>query len=110
MHPSYALSPVPMPVPLGQQPVQVIVEHFAAQYHVSAKKLLKTMNCESSLNIEAVGDHGHSFGLSQIYLPAHKNITQEQAKNPVFATEFMASNFAKGNAGMWTCARRFHFD
>jgi hypothetical protein len=109
-HPAYALSPTPPPIPLEQQPVVAIVEHFAAQYHVSAKKMLNTMQCESSLNVSAVGDEGHSFGLAQIYLPAHKTITQAQAQNAVFASEFMAQEFSEGHQNEWTCYRQIYTD
>lgn len=105
--PAYALSPL---TPLNQRPVHQIVEHFATQYHVSASEMLNTMQCESSLNVGAIGDGGKSFGLSQIYLPAHKNITKEQALDAVFATEYMASEFKKGNKSQWTCARILGID
>lgn len=52
-----------------------------------------------------VGDREQSFGLVQIHLPAHPNITKEQAINPEFAIEFLAKNLKAGRASMWTCAK-----
>lgn len=63
------------------------------------------MKCESSFNENAVGDNGNSFGLVQIYLPAHPEITREQALDKEFAVKFMAEQFSQGNARIWTCYR-----
>lgn len=98
---------------LNEYTVQELIEHFALQYDVSAEKMRKTMFCESSYNPLAKGDYRNgkptSFGLSQIHLPAHPEILEEQAYNPVFATEFMASEFSKGNIWKWSCARKLGF-
>ncbi len=40
---------------------------------------------ESSWNPSAVGDQGTSFGLAQIHLPAHPDVSKEQADNPTYA-------------------------
>lgn len=85
--------------------VPELVQHFASQYNVSAEKMLATMKCESSLNIYAEGDNHTSFGISQIHLPAHPEVTKEQAFNPVFASEFMAKEFARGHQRIWSCYR-----
>lgn len=67
--------------------------------------IIKTLTCESSLNPQAVGDYGHSFGLAQIYLPAWPAITKEQALDPEFAIDFMSEKFAAGYQHLWTCWR-----
>lgn len=48
------------------------------------------------------GIREESYGLAQINLPSHTNITKEQAKDPVFAIKFMASEFALGHCTQWT--------
>lgn len=85
-------------------PAELVV-YYASVYHVSAQQMTDTIQCESRFNPNAVGDHGKSFGLSQIYLPAHKNITKEQALDPIFSIEFMAKSFKQGKQNMWTCTR-----
>jgi len=50
-----------------------------------------------------VGDREQSYGLVQIHLPAHPNITKAQATNTDFATDFLAKNIAAGHASMWSC-------
>lgn len=93
---------------LNDYSVQELVRLFASKYHVSENQMLGTIKGESSLNAKAVGDHGCSIGLSQINLCAHTNITREQAENPIFSIEFMASEFAKGNQRIWTVWRNLY--
>ena len=93
---------------LNQYTVSELVHHFASQYSVSAHRMLATMNCESSMNTKAVGDHNTSFGIAQIHLPAHPDITKEQAENAIFASEFMAKEFAQHNQDAWSCYRELY--
>lgn len=65
----------------------------------------RVIKCESSWDQNVVGDHGQSFGLVQIYLPANKGITKEQALDPTFALNFITSEFAKGHQKRWSCYR-----
>ena len=47
------------------------------------------------------GTREKSYGLAQIHLPDHPDVSYEEAINPEFSIEFMAKNFAKGNEGWW---------
>lgn len=106
MLPKYAVAPLPPQCDkLGDVPIERVVRCYAEKYRVSDARMLATMRCESSLNPLAVGDGGHSYGLSQIHLPSHPSVTKEQAFDPAFASDFMARQFAAGNARIWTCYR-----
>lgn len=104
---SIAEAPAPE-VPIMPPTVQELVSKYALQYNVSASRMLATMKCESGLNNLAVGDHGNSYGIAQIFLKAHPEVTKEQAQDPAFASEFMAKEFSKGNARIWTCWRKLY--
>lgn len=65
----------------------------------------KVIFCESSWNPEILGDGGTSYGLVQIHLPAHPNISKEQALDPIFAINFIVDEFLNGNQNKWTCYR-----
>lgn len=65
-------------------------------------------NGESTWNPGAVGDNGTSFGIVQIHLPAHPNVTKEQALDPTFALNFIVDEFIKGNEWKWTCWKEIH--
>ena len=93
---------------LNQYTIPELAEHFASQYSVSAPKMLATMKCESSFNPKAIGDHGTSYGLSQIHLPAHPQITKTEAQDPVFAVEFMAKEFSQHHENIWSCYQEIY--
>lgn len=67
--------------------------------------MTQVLNCESTLNPNAVGDNGKSFGIAQIHLPSHPEITKEQALDPAFAIEYLAKEISEGNGGQWSCWR-----
>jgi soluble lytic murein transglycosylase-like protein len=75
------------------------------RYGVNLSLMEAIIRCESSFNPNAVGDFGQSFGLVQIFLPAHPSITKDQALDPTFAVDFLARNLAAGKGSMWTCFR-----
>lgn len=89
------------------------VYQYADQYDVKASTMLAIINCENTdwdptlqSRIINKGQREESYGLSQINLPTHPTITKEQATNPDFSLDFMASQLSKGNKNIWTCARR----
>jgi hypothetical protein len=71
---------------------------------VDPQVALSISKSESHLNPNAVGDHGTSFGMWQIHLPAHQDISKEQAENIIFSTEWSMSQLKEGNCQIWsTC-------
>lgn len=83
---------------------QLIAEK-ADEYNVSEKLMVDIIQCESSFksNAENITKREESYGLVQINLMAHPNITEEQAKNKEFAVDFLAKNLSKGKGKMWSC-------
>lgn len=65
--------------------------------------LIRLAHCESTLNPDAVGDEGNSYGLFQIFLKWHPDVTQEQAQNIEFATKWTANKIRQGQGDLWTC-------
>lgn len=86
----------------------LVLNAFAYRYGIDAEEFIKVAECESSLRANAVGDHGTSYGVFQIHLPAHPSVTKEQALDPWFNIEWSAQQFAAGKQKMWTCWRT-HF-
>lgn len=89
--------------------ISALITKYAIKYDVSESLMHKLVSCESGYNPIIVNSNAREFsvGLSQINLKAHTNITREQAENPDFALDFMASNIKKGYAKtMWvTCSK-----
>lgn len=77
----------------------------AKKWDVNEGRLRKTLFCESSLNPNAIGDEGESFGIAQIHLPSHPEITESQALNPSWAIDYMAQKFSEGEVTLWSCWR-----
>ncbi len=80
----------------------IIAESVASG--VDPQMVLGIAKAESGLNPQAIGDHGTSHGLFQIHLPAHKDITKEQAEDPIFATQWSINEMKKNGCKIWsTC-------
>lgn len=81
-----------------------MLAYKAIENDIKPKYLIALANCESSLNPtvqskfkQSYGQE-RSFGLFQIHVQAHKSVTVEQAKDPVFNTEWAIEEIKKGKA------------
>lgn len=97
--------------------VKRLVDIYAKEYHVSGKKMFQTLENEnktfdfdlqSGLRYKKgnrwkkpAGSREQSFGVAQIHLPDHPDITKDEATDPEFSVEFMAKQFALGNQRQW---------
>jgi len=90
--------------------VKEVIALYAERYNVSYEQMYRTSFCESSLNPNAINstDREYSVGIAQINLKAHTHITVEQAKDIYFSAEFMAKEFARGNAKIWSCYNKIY--
>lgn len=77
----------------------------AIEAGISPHTAIQVIACESSWNEKAVGDGGTSFGLVQIHLPAHPEVSQRKAEDPEFAINFLVNALKNGDGWMWTCYR-----
>lgn len=96
------------------------IDKYAQEYHVNPLVVRDIMDCENAArdpllqsNLHYTKDHPEwgvkrgdrelSFGLVQIHLPSHKNVTYEQATDIDFSIKFLVSNLADGRGSMWSC-------
>jgi hypothetical protein len=77
----------------------------ASEYNVSEKLITRIVMCESGGNPNANlhTSREDSWGVAQINLKAHPQITKEQAIDIEFAIDFLAKNLSNGRGSMWTC-------
>lgn len=91
----------------GQASTSLIRDYVAAEATLSGVNVQTALTIatnESGLNPNNVGDYGTSYGLWQIHLPAHKDISEEEALDPVWSTEFAMVQLKQGNCHIWsTC-------
>lgn len=111
-----AEAPIVVETPLpGVSTIETMISSFAHEYGVNERILRATLACESenltyngqSKIKDPSGPNGRedSWGYAQIHLPSHPYVSREEALDPVFAIDFAAREFSKGNAWMWTCYR-----
>lgn len=91
------------------------ISFYADKYSVNEDHFRKTIYCESGASstiqsavVNATGEREASYGIAQIHMLSHPNITIEQAKDVDFSLDFMAKAFATGHADMWTCWRKMY--
>ena len=81
-----------------------MVKAKAIENNINPKYLLELGRCESSLNHKAQSNfmqyygREQSYGLFQIHIKVHKNVTVEQATDPVFNTNWAITEIKKGKA------------
>ena len=75
------------------------IRYYAELYDVSATSMQRTITCESnasstrqSEHLDPTGPNGRedSWGLVQLHLPSHRNVSRAEALDPDFALNFMA--------------------
>jgi hypothetical protein len=87
---------------------ELIVDAYAAHEGIPAQELYDTLDCESGMRANAIGDQGTSYGVAQIHLASHSGITKAQALDPFFAIGWAAHQFKLGHQREWTCWRDIH--
>lgn len=90
--------------------VEQLIRSKATEYGVDKERALKIAKCESGLDpeiqsfhIQADGTREQSFGLWQIHLPSHPDVSHEMAIDPYLSTEWAMSKFSDEQWHMWTC-------
>lgn len=91
------------PIVFSTSTAEDIITSYAIHYGIPAQPLIKTLTCESGLNKDAIGDNGTSFGIAQLHLPAHPEITKAQALDPLWSINYAAKQFAEGHQKLWSC-------
>jgi hypothetical protein len=83
------------------------IAEYSAEFGVASSTLNAVIKCESGGDKNAVGDFGTSFGLVQIHLPSHPELTKDQAFDPAFSIRYLAKKISENKGSMWTCYRQF---
>lgn len=107
---TYAAAPVP-------PTVQELVYRAANRNHVDAELMWRVIStCEDpsldpaaqSAVIDRKGPNGreNSWGIAQIDLDYHPELTRAEVTDPAFAADWMATEFSHGHATSWTCYNR----
>lgn len=95
----------PPPVHAGEltkDDLRAIAVVYAHVYDIDAAHFVKTIDCESKFDRNAIGKLGET-GIVQIYPKYHTEITREQMLNPVWSMEWAAKQWKAGHQKWWSC-------
>ncbi len=85
----------------------LVKDYIAAVATLNGVPVAETLHiaeAESGFNNQAVGDHGTSIGVWQIHLPAHPDISQAEATDTIFSTNWAVNQLKNGQCKIWsTC-------
>ena len=104
------------PTQLVAQPLEIVnpteltiegqIDYYSELYSVDKSIITKVIQCESRFNPLAHNPNGEdSWGLVQINLDSHPEITKEQAINTNFSINYLAENISNGKGRMWSSYR-----
>lgn len=94
--------------------IRQLIHDKAKEYGVKESVMLNVIDCESysSTTLQSYvvknGVREDSWGIAQIHLPSHKDITKEQALDPEFAVTYMAKEMSEGRAYEWSCWKQIY--
>lgn len=71
--------------------------------HLNVAHFVDVVYCESRFDYQAIGDSGTSYGIAQIHLPAHPDISKKQALDPYWSLTWMANEWSQDRANEWSC-------
>ena len=85
--------------------------YLALKEGLNVGEFMATLECEASFRNVQSGHPNHngpngredSWGVVQIHLPSHLDITREQALQPFWSLNWMAEQWVKGNKRIWSC-------
>lgn len=111
LQPQYAqaeVKPASFPVSGYSTTTEGLIARYASEFGVSETQMAQTIQCESQGFSGAIGDHGMSYGIAQIHLPAHPDISKEEALNKEWSIRWMAQQFSLNKQQMWSCWRSIY--
>ena len=85
------------------QDVSGVVSYIKEVFGAYSDNALKVATCESNLRPNAIGDHGWSIGVFQIYTRVHTQYTKDQLLDYKFNIEEAHKLFLKRGWAAWTC-------
>lgn len=96
--------------PTEQSVIELIHKYFDAEDITQA---IETARCESGMipqqsKVIRNGIRENSWGVWQIHLSAHLDISKAQAMDIEWSTKWASEQFRSGHQSMWTCWRQIY--
>jgi len=92
------------------------IDAVSAKYGVSRDMVYKIVVCETAGTFDPTiqsqiiknGIQEDSWGLAQIHLPDHPDISKQQAIDPDFALDYLASKLSEHKGFLWSCYKQMY--
>lgn len=82
-----------------------LAEAIAQEHKITnVPAFVETMECESHFYYDAISPTG-DYGVAQINLHYHPDVTKAEAEDPYFALEWAAKAWQAGHERWWSCYR-----
>jgi soluble lytic murein transglycosylase-like protein len=93
--------------PDNKEHIKDYIIYLASKEGVSVQKALAVAKCESNFNPNSLNHTSkeYSVGVFQINLKVHKDITEEEARNPFRNINWAMDKLIQGKWSMWTCSK-----
>lgn len=88
---------------------EAIIKKIAIEEGVDPDLAVRVAKCESNLNWKAINVNqsgSKDRGLFQINDQYHPEVTDEEALNPITATQFFCKAFKEGNLSWWNASKK----
>lgn len=116
--PARASAPIgTLPPPTTQQ-LKDYARKEAIEAKLNPEQVIRVITCETAGTWNPEIQSGHknvrdggrelSFGLAQIHLPAHPDVSLEEATDPYFAIDWLIEKWKKGKQRIWSCYNLYY--
>lgn len=89
--------------------LKALATKIALDNGISTSTLFNLVGSESNWNPKAEGDKGCSFGLAQINICAHTEVSKKEAVDPEFALTYAAEAISKSTEDKWSVCNCFSY-
>lgn len=95
-----------------EQDIRELVDKYDLSEYKKTQ-IIETIRCESRFknvqsDIVSKDVREDSWGIVQIHLPSHQNVSKQQALDPEFAVAFISKAFEQNQMSMWSCYRKLY--
>lgn len=102
----------PQPLPVAEPDTRQVIVSAAIEAGIDPEQFLKVSECEDpgliadqQSNYVYKGVREESYGIFQINIKAHPEISVASATDPVWASRWSATAWKEGYEYQWSCAR-----
>ena len=90
--------------------IKQAITYISHKYGLDEPQLMVTLNCESGLRYNAVGDHGKAYGVAQFHLATFKAYCSGDYYSAKDQLKCVSDMFKRGLQLNWSCWRSYFYN